>query len=165
MPTSTQVMSTAQDKAFKREAMRAPDAPRPKELQRWISNYVPLHKPTTQPAPKPDPPKISYFERKRAELVERKARVTALLQLRERALKASARCWPRYRDIATHNQNTRAAKEAQRKDRIRLAAEAETAQEMRRAADARIATLMVLRGSLPRRLVVLMQMRGLPCRK
>ncbi|KAJ6499773.1 hypothetical protein DFH09DRAFT_1102938 [Mycena vulgaris] len=167
MPTSTQIMSAAQDKAFKREAMRAPDAPRTKELQSWINDYVLPSKSTTLPAttlptPRRDAPRV--YDRLHAQLVQRKARVTALVQLRERALKASSRRWPRYRDIATREQKAHAAKEAQRRDRIRLAAEAETAREMRRAADARVATLMALRGSLPRRLVVLMQMCGLPCR-
>ncbi|KAJ6487348.1 hypothetical protein DFH09DRAFT_1105921 [Mycena vulgaris] len=172
MPTATQVMSAAEDKAFKQgkyhapkledlivltgpsaDIMRAPDAPRTKELQRWINSYISPQESTTTP-------KISYYERKRAELVERKSRVTALMQLRARALKASAKSWPRYRDIATREHNAHAAKEAQRRERIRLVAEAETAREMRSAADARVATLMALRGSIPRRLVPICMTRG-----
>ncbi|KAJ6532229.1 hypothetical protein DFH09DRAFT_1092896 [Mycena vulgaris] len=148
MSKSALVLSDFQDKAFKREAMRAPDASRTNELQRWFNRYVPPQDPSSVSHTKTERPKTSFYERKRAELVERKARVTALLQLRERGLKASARRWPRYRDIATSEQNARAAKEMERRERMQRAAEAGAAQEARRAADARVAALTALRAAI-----------------
>ncbi|KAJ6491535.1 hypothetical protein DFH09DRAFT_1338504 [Mycena vulgaris] len=132
MTKSTQVLTDAQDKAFKQEAMRAPNVSRTNELQRWFNQYVP---PVARQNPsgifhtKTDRLKTSFYERKRAELVERKARVTALLQLRERALKASSGRWPRYRDSVAAQQNARAAKELERRERMRRAAEVGAAQE------------------------------------
>ncbi|KAJ6483058.1 hypothetical protein DFH09DRAFT_1340524 [Mycena vulgaris] len=120
--STPQPMSAAQDKAFKREAMRTPDASRNQEVSRWIDSYVPPEK--IQQA-KAEPPKQRYYERRRAELVEQKARVKALLEHRARALKATAHYWPQYRDMATHNENARISKEVQRRERMRLAAEAE----------------------------------------
>ncbi|KAJ6518387.1 hypothetical protein DFH09DRAFT_1098572 [Mycena vulgaris] len=117
MSTTLQPLSTAEDKAFKREAMRTPNTSRSKELSRWLNGYVP-------PETKAEPPKQRFYDRKRAELVE-KARVTALLEHRARAIKATAHHWPRYREMAIRDHNARISKEAQRRERIRLAAEAE----------------------------------------
>ncbi|KAJ6498286.1 hypothetical protein DFH09DRAFT_1336739 [Mycena vulgaris] len=165
MTKSTQVLTDAQDKAFKQEAMRAPNVSRTNELQRWFNQYVP---PVARQNPsgifhtKTDRLKTSFYERKRAELVERKARVTALLQLRERALKASSGRWPRYRDSVAAQQNARAAKELERRERMRRAAEVGAAQEERRAADARVAVLMGLRAGAPApHLLSLMRLRGI----
>ncbi|KAJ6547989.1 hypothetical protein DFH09DRAFT_1087452 [Mycena vulgaris] len=147
MSAALQPLSTAEDKAFKREAMCTPLASRSKELSRWLNCYV-------SPETKAEPPKQRFYERKRAELVEKKARVAALLEHRARALKATAHHWPRYRDMATREHNARVSKEVQRRERIRLAAEAEEVREARRAADARVAHLIALRQAVPHRLAV-----------
>ncbi|KAJ6517576.1 hypothetical protein DFH09DRAFT_1332375 [Mycena vulgaris] len=157
--STPQLMSAAQDKAFKREAMRTPDASRNPEVSRWLDSYVPPKKILQAKA---EPPKQRYYDRRRAELVEQKARVKALLEHRARALKATAHHWPRYRDMATRNENARITKEVQRRERMRLAAEAEEVREARRAADSRVAHLLALRGAVPHHLAVLMRMRGIP---
>ncbi|KAJ7620798.1 hypothetical protein B0H17DRAFT_1151911 [Mycena rosella] len=120
------------------EAIHTIGASRNRELKQWLSRYVPQ----TQPKPS-GPPKQSYYERRRAELVERTAKVTALLELRTRGLKAKRR-WPRYHP-APGKENVR-IKEAERRERMRAAAEAEANKQARAA---RVAMLVRLRTAVP----------------
>ncbi|KAJ7694389.1 hypothetical protein B0H17DRAFT_1199255 [Mycena rosella] len=126
----------AHDKAFKLEATRTPEGtPFTHEVQRWLHRYVP---PVKRVAPKQ-----SYYECRRTELVQKQERMSALLELRARGLKANARRWPK-RCPLPGKENIQ-AKEAARRARIKAAAEAQAAQDARRAAEARVAHLMALR--------------------
>ncbi|KAJ7478026.1 hypothetical protein B0H11DRAFT_2234355 [Mycena galericulata] len=129
-------------KGFKKEAMRAADGNQPLSpiVQSWLNeNRAPPQAPTPTP---PHPSQPSFYERKRAQLVLRKARVDALIHLRACALKS--RHWPRLRE----------AREADKENEVRLMrvkareerAKAEAARE-RAAADARVAHLMALRSA------------------
>ncbi|KAJ7449014.1 hypothetical protein FB451DRAFT_1567147 [Mycena latifolia] len=131
------------DKACKLEVMhRLPTAPLDDVLQRWLDRYVPP-KPKARVGP-------SYFERKRAELVARKARVDALMALRAGSEKYGRR-WPRFRQIAEDKENARRAVESKRKQDLAAREQAAKAalvrKEERAAADARVAVLMRQRTS------------------
>lgn len=113
------------------EAIRTRSVGKPLKprVQSWLCNYHPLPPVRDQ----------RYHDRKRAELVARvlarKRRVNELMDLRIRALKASARKWPR---PPCHE------KENQREEKTHTAGKATTE---RAAADARVAMLLRLRAA------------------
>ncbi|KAJ7478929.1 hypothetical protein FB451DRAFT_1172061 [Mycena latifolia] len=137
-------LTAAQDKAFKREVMRHldhSDVPIDGPLTNWLDRYMP-----TKRAPHPTP----YFERLRANLVARKARVDALMALHARGDKHGRR-WPRLRQIAEEEQKARHAAASKRKADVQARQEAAMAalvrKEERAAASARVALLMRQRAS------------------
>ncbi|KAJ7772704.1 hypothetical protein DFH07DRAFT_953163 [Mycena maculata] len=137
--TTAQVTSDTESKVFKREALRTVDAPRDDVLKGWLSQYLPSEK-NQRP-----PPKITFAERK-LRLVAKKARVDALMSLRARALKESARRWPKLRE----------AREADKENEGRAAAarqRAAIAKAEREAAAARVAHLMRLRKRVDSRVI------------
>ncbi|KAJ7440566.1 hypothetical protein FB451DRAFT_1443155 [Mycena latifolia] len=108
---------------------------------------APLDKACNLPKPRVGP---SYFERKRAELVARKARHDALMALRVGSEKYGRR-WPRFRQIAEDKENAHRAVEFKRKQDLAAREQAAKAalvrKEERAAADARVAVLMRQRTS------------------
>jgi hypothetical protein len=157
--SSPPALTDAQDKAFKlgefhlkqqialshcfAEAMYLDGrAPGP-TLQAWIESYV------VPPPPKP-PGYQTYYERRRAELAAKKARVDALMVMRARALESAHRRWPQPRCLSkdhekenrTRQMEEKAAREAAKAKKAAREAEAERA-----AAAARVATLMQMRAT------------------
>lgn len=111
------------------------DKPFDPVLQQWLDRYLPLPR-------KPGPRGPTFYERKRAELVAKKARADALMNLRATVLKKSARLWPRLREArqADKENGDRMARVKEREAKAKVEAARERA-----AADARVAHLMALR--------------------
>lgn len=105
-------------------------------LKTWLQHY------------RAPPRGQDFHERKRAELVARvvarKARVNDLIDLRVRALKASAQKWPPPRCHPHNKENVYRAEEKTREEEKRRAASKAKA---RAAADVRVAVLMRLRAA------------------
>ncbi|KAJ6570825.1 hypothetical protein DFH09DRAFT_1079809 [Mycena vulgaris] len=150
--SSLRALAVAQDKAFKYEALHH-DASQPVRapLQRWIKKYRPPMQPITLPQPTA-PPRQSFYELKRAELVARKARVDALMALRARGEKEAHLRWPPFRQSREEQQKRqRAADGKHRADeeaRLEAARAAFERKEERAAADARVATPTPTRAQL-----------------
>jgi hypothetical protein len=112
-------------------------------LQAWIDSYV------LPPPPKP-PGHQTYYERRRAELAAKKARVTALMDMRARALKSARRRWPQPRCLSKDHEKESLTRQMEEKAALE-AAKAEKrvreAKEERAATAARVATLMQMRAT------------------
>ncbi|KAJ7130007.1 hypothetical protein C8R43DRAFT_957217 [Mycena crocata] len=140
----TDTLIPAQDKAFKKEAIESATKNIPPRwaLRQWLDAYM-------LPPKTPVAPPQRYYERRRAELIARKERADALMDLRDRALKNRARRWPRiYEEHEKHDKENRQQTKRCRleMEHARHAAAAESARKQRRAdADARVAYLMELR--------------------
>ncbi|KAJ7495439.1 hypothetical protein FB451DRAFT_1387467 [Mycena latifolia] len=147
-------LTPAQDKAFKiggtslqnyddlltimrAEAIRHKGQPVTRQLDLWLSSYL--------PGPPTGSRRQGYYERRRAELVAKKARVQALMDLRARALREGSRRWPRLREAREKDIQQRALKSKQLEDARKAARAVIEAKEARAAADARVAVLMALR--------------------
>ncbi|KAJ7457109.1 hypothetical protein FB451DRAFT_1407135 [Mycena latifolia] len=136
MANAQKDLGDPQSKAFKKEALRKDGKVTSPRLKIWLDRQ--------RFPPKPaGPPKKSYYEQLRARLVARKARVTALMELRARALENSRRRWSRPYHL-TAAATTKGAKatgggKLAAKEILRAKAEAEAARETR------IAHLMALR--------------------
>ncbi|KAJ7434247.1 hypothetical protein B0H11DRAFT_1938749 [Mycena galericulata] len=137
--------SDPDSKALKKatEALRTIDIPRAPALQRWLDGHLTA-----------GPRQLSFYERKRAVLEAKKARIEVLMNLRALALKNGARRWPRLREArqADKENQMRVAKAKQREAdaKQRKAAEAADSARERAAADARVAHLMGLRAKAER---------------
>ncbi|KAJ7459010.1 hypothetical protein FB451DRAFT_1406176 [Mycena latifolia] len=127
MSTYASHLTAAEDKALKKEAIRGNGQPVTRKLNLWLSSYL--------PGPPSGPHRPSYYERRRAELVARKKRVEALMELR-------ARRWPRMRQAREEDDRVQAKRVEEARRAARIAIEAKEAWA---AADARVATLMALR--------------------
>ncbi|KAJ7916077.1 hypothetical protein B0H13DRAFT_1871525 [Mycena leptocephala] len=132
-PAKTAALTDAQDKAFKEEAMRLDGrAPGP-TLQAWIDGYV-------WALPAKPPGHQTYYERRRAELAAKKARVEVLMDIRR---------WPRPRclskDHERENQKRRMEEEAAREAAKADKAAHEAKEE--RAVAAHVAALMQMRAA------------------
>jgi hypothetical protein len=112
-------------------------------LRAWIDSCV------LPPPPKP-PGHKTYYERRRAELVAKKARVNNLMDMRARALKSAQRRWPQPRCLSKdHEKENRARQKEEEAAREAVKAEkvVREAKEERAAAAARVATLMQMRAA------------------
>ncbi|KAJ7104998.1 hypothetical protein C8R44DRAFT_746237 [Mycena epipterygia] len=125
----------AQDKALKREVLRSTGRPLTRKLERWIDGYLPPRRPSGQH-------RSSYFERRCAELDAKKARTTAFLALRAKALESRRKKWPRIWD-SREKENQQLVNKARILADAYLAMKKEReARREREAADARVAVLM-----------------------
>ncbi|KAJ7218888.1 hypothetical protein B0H12DRAFT_1305430 [Mycena haematopus] len=141
----------AEDKAFKREALRCvqEQATFSNEVDAWVDHYraTPHNKANSWvDLDLPAERKAYLHQHKRAQIVARvvarKARVDHVLDLRKRAIQASAKKWPRPPCHPHHQENVdRLEKEHQQAAAHQAA---EHARE-RAAADARVKNLMRLR--------------------
>ncbi|KAJ7469201.1 hypothetical protein FB451DRAFT_1400757 [Mycena latifolia] len=127
-------LTAVEDKALKREAIRSKGEPVTRKLDLWLSSYL--------PGPPSGPRRANYYEQRRAELLARKKRVEALMELRARALRESARRWPKMRQAREEDNRVQAKRVEEARRAARIAIEAK---EARAAADARVASLMALR--------------------
>ncbi|KAJ6566710.1 hypothetical protein B0H19DRAFT_1066994 [Mycena capillaripes] len=138
------VLSSEPDKAMKQEAIRHKGGPFKPHVQRWIDTYALQGR---------DPPKTTYYERRRGELAVKKARADALMEARTRALKSGARRWPKLREAREYDKENAMRADQQKQaeaEAVRAAAkEVLVAKELRAAAEARVSTLMRLRGNGP----------------
>ncbi|KAJ6538208.1 hypothetical protein DFH09DRAFT_1324074 [Mycena vulgaris] len=131
-------LTPAQDRALKLEAIRHKGKPVTQQLDRWMTSYI--------PGPPAGPPRESYYERKRAELVAKKKRVDALMELRARVLRdPGARRGPRLRQARERIQQQHAAELKQQAEVRKAEHAAIEARAERAAAEARVAFLMALR--------------------
>ncbi|KAJ7450111.1 hypothetical protein FB451DRAFT_1410457 [Mycena latifolia] len=126
----------AEEQALRLEAIRSKGQPVTRKLDLWLSSYL--------PGPPLGPLRANYYEHRRAELLARKKRVEALMELRARALRESSRRWPRLRQAREQDMQVQAKRIEEVRRAARAAIEAKAA---RAAADARVATLMALRAA------------------
>jgi hypothetical protein len=117
------------------EALRTAGNPPPRGLEIWLDRQrFPLRS---------GPPKQSYYERRRAELVAKKARVTAIMEIRRKGFDKERRRWLKYHGYIAPGKESKKPSPAARVE----------AREVRvdKAREVRVAELLRLRNGGSRR--------------
>lgn len=111
--------------------------------QTWIDSYA-------LPPPLKPPGHQTYYERRRAELAAKKARVETLMAMRVRALNSACHRWPQPRCLSKDHEKenrTRRMEEEAAREVAKAEKAAREVKEQRAAAAARVATLMEMRAA------------------
>ncbi|KAJ6575722.1 hypothetical protein DFH09DRAFT_1311775 [Mycena vulgaris] len=130
--------SAAHSKTLKKEAILTNDKTPRQGLQIWLDRQ-------RFPLSAPGPRRESFYERKRAELVAKKAHIDALMELRARGLQTARHCWPRPRCLKVSSAKENMGIGSRGKARETAAREAREAAVAEAAREAWVAHLMHLR--------------------